>query len=159
MVIAAWFIVIALFIVGMVGAVYPVLPGAVAIYFAFFVYGWMVGFESFGFWFWLAQTTIVIILLVADYAVSALGVKRFGGSRASIIGSTIGLILGPFVIPVAGLLIGPFLGAVIGELIIGTEWRQAVRAGIGALVGFFSSAVVKLLLQAVMIILFIIWVL
>ncbi|NOU92833.1 DUF456 family protein [Paenibacillus sp. LMG 31456] len=159
MIIAAWIIVIVLFIIGMVGAVYPVLPGAVAIYAAYFVYGWMIGFEPFGFWFWLTQTTILVVLLIADYAVSALGVKKFGGTKASVIGSTIGLILGPFVIPIAGLLIGPFLGAVIGELIIGTEWKQALRAGVGALVGFFSSVVVKLLLQALMIILFFVWVL
>ncbi|MCR8629910.1 DUF456 domain-containing protein [Paenibacillus radicis (ex Xue et al. 2023)] len=158
MIIAAWIIVIVLFIIGMVGAVYPVLPGAVAIYAAYFVYGWMIGFEPFGVWFWLIQTTILVVLLIADYAVSAMGVKKFGGTKASVIGSTIGLILGPFVIPVAGLLIGPFLGAVIGELIIGTEWRQAMRAGVGALVGFFSGVVVKLLLQTLMIILFFVWV-
>ncbi|MCP1307548.1 DUF456 domain-containing protein [Paenibacillus tyrfis] len=158
MLIAAWIIVVVLFLVGMAGAVYPVLPGALAIYAAFFVYGFMVGFEPLGVWFWLVQTTIVAVLMVADYAVSAVGVKKFGGTRASVIGSTIGLLIGPFVIPVAGLLIGPFLGAVVGELIVGTEFRQAVRAGIGALVGFFSGLVVKLVLQLLMIVLFIIWV-
>ncbi|WP_088830070.1 DUF456 domain-containing protein [Paenibacillus tyrfis] len=156
MLIAAWIIVVVLFLVGMAGAVYPVLPGALAIYAAFFVYGFMVGFEPFGVWFWLIQTTIVAVLMVADYAVSAVGVKKFGGTRASVIGSTIGLLIGPFVIPVAGLLIGPFLGAVVGELIVGTKFRQAVRAGIGALVGFFSGLVVKLVLQLLMIVLFII---
>ncbi|TVY08525.1 DUF456 domain-containing protein [Paenibacillus cremeus] len=158
MTIAAWTIVVVLFVVGMAGAVYPVLPGALAIFAAFFVYGWMISFEPFGLWFWLIQSTIVVVLLIADYAVSALGVKRFGGTRASVIGSTVGLILGPFVIPVAGLLIGPFLGAVIGELVVGTEIRQAVRAGVGALVGFFSGLVVKFGLQLVMIALFIVWV-
>ncbi|WP_028547346.1 DUF456 domain-containing protein [Paenibacillus sp. UNC451MF] len=159
MVVAAWIIVILLFAVGMAGAVYPVLPGALAIYAAFFIYGWMVSFEPFGFWFWFIQTTIVIVLMVADYLVSALGVKKFGGTKASVVGSTIGLLLGPFVIPVAGLLIGPFLGAVIGEMIVGTEWKQALKAGVGALVGFFSGLVVKVILQLLMIILFIIWVL
>jgi uncharacterized protein YqgC (DUF456 family) len=159
MLVAAWIIVIALFLIGMAGAVYPVLPGALAIFAAFFVYGWMVSFEPFGLWFWLIQTTILIVLLIADYAVSALGVKKFGGTRASVIGSTIGLLLGPFVIPVAGLLIGPFLGAVIGELIVGTQIKQAFWAGVGALVGFFSGLVVKVILQLWMIILFVIWVL
>ncbi|WP_284644649.1 DUF456 domain-containing protein [Paenibacillus silviterrae] len=158
MIIAAWVIIILLFVVGMAGAVYPVLPGALAIYAAFFVYGFMIGFEPFGLWFWLIQTTIVAVLMIADYLVSALGVKKFGGTKASVIGSTIGLLVGPFVIPVAGLLIGPFLGAVIGELLVGTELRQAMRAGVGALVGFFSGLVVKVILQLLMILLFIIWV-
>ncbi|WP_019536416.1 DUF456 domain-containing protein [Paenibacillus ginsengihumi] len=154
----AWIIIVALFVVGMAGAVYPVLPGALAIYAAFFVYGWMISFEPFGVWFWLLQTTLLALLLIVDYAVNALGVKKFGGTRASVVGSTIGLLLGPFVIPVAGLLLGPFIGAVVGELLVGTEFRQAVRAGVGALVGFFSSLVVKVGLQLVMIVLFIIWV-
>ncbi|ULL18219.1 DUF456 domain-containing protein [Paenibacillus sp. H1-7] len=159
MVIAAWTIVILLFVIGMAGAVYPVLPGALAIYAAFFVYGFMVDFSPFGFWFWFIQTTIVVVLLIADYLVSALGVKKFGGTRASVIGSTIGLLLGPFVIPVAGLLLGPFIGAVIGEMVVGTEWKQAFKAGVGAVVGFFSGLVVKVILQLLMIILFFIWVL
>lgn len=154
----AWIIIVLLFAVGMAGAVYPVLPGALAVYAAFFVYGWMIGFEPFGLWFWLIQTTIVAVLMIADYAVSALGVKKFGGTRASVIGSTIGLLVGPFVIPVAGLLIGPFIGAVAGELLAGTDMRQALRAGVGALVGFFSGLVVKFALQLLMIILFIIWI-
>jgi uncharacterized protein YqgC (DUF456 family) len=159
MIITAWIIVIALFVIGMVGAVYPVLPGAVAIYAAFFVYGWMVSFQPFGVWFWVIESTIFVGLMVADYAVGALGVKKFGGSRASVIGSTIGLIAGPFVIPVAGLIIGPFLGAVIAEVIKGTDFKQALSAGIGALVGLLSSVVVKLVLQTLMIAIFLIWVL
>ncbi len=158
MAILGWTLVIALFAVGMAGAVYPVLPGALAIYGAFFVYGLFFGFDAFGFWFWLLQTMIVVVIFVADYAVSALGVKTFGGTRASVIGSTIGLIIGPFVIPVAGLIIGPFLGAVIGEMTQGTAVKQAVKAGAGSVVGLFSSIVVKVLLQLAMIVIFIIFI-
>jgi uncharacterized protein YqgC (DUF456 family) len=153
-----WILVIVLFAIGMAGAIFPILPGVLAIYAAFFVYGFFIGFGEFGFWFWLFQTSIVIAVIVADYLVSALGVKKFGGSRASVIGSTIGILLGPFVIPGIGLLVGPFLGAVIGELIVGTKLRQAGKVGIGSLVGFLSSVVVKFILQLIMIVLFISWV-
>jgi uncharacterized protein YqgC (DUF456 family) len=156
--ITGWLLVIALFVVGMAGTVYPVLPSVLAIYGAFFIYGWLVGFEPFGFWFWLIQTLIVAAIVIADYAVSAYGVKKFGGSRASVIGSTIGLIVGPFVIPAFGLIIGPFVGAVIGELIIGTQWKLAIKAGIGSVIGFFSSVVVKIVLQLIMIVLFFLWI-
>jgi len=153
-----WVLVILLFVVGMLGAVYPVLPGVLAIYGAFFLYGWLISFQPFGFWFWLIQSLIVLVVIVADYAVSALGVKKFGGSRASVIGSTIGLILGPFVIPAFGLIIGPFVGAVIGELIIGTAWNKAFSVGFGSVLGFFASTAVKIVLQLMMIVLFLIWV-
>lgn len=106
----------------------------------------------------LPQTLIVVVLFIADYVVGAWGVKKFGGSRASVIGSTIGLIIGPFLIPAFGLLIGPFLGAFIGELIAGEKAGKAVKVSFGALLGLFSSTVVKIILQIVMIVLFFIWI-
>lgn len=157
--ILAWVIVVLLFVIGMLGAVYPILPGAVAIYAAFFVYGFMVSFKPFGWMFWTIQTLIVAVLFIADYAVNAWGVKRYGGSRASVIGSTVGVIIGPFVIPAFGLVIGPFAGAVIGELIAGSDLKRSVKVGWGSLVGLYTSVVVKIVLQALMIVLFLLWLL
>ena len=156
--IIGWILVIALFAIGMAGAVFPVLPGVLAVYGAYFVYGLFFGFEEFGVWFWLIQTSAVVAILAADYAVSAWGVKKFGGSKASVVGSTIGILIGPFVIPGVGLIAGPFIGAFIGELFAGEDVKQACRAGIGSLVGFLSSTAVKLVLQLVMIALFIVWI-
>jgi len=143
----------------MAGTIYPSLPGVVAIYAAFFVYGWFFSFEPFGWVFWTIQTIILVALFIADYAVSAWGVKKYGGSKASVIGSTIGLILGPFVIPAFGLIIGPFVGAVIGELIIGTSLERSLKIGFGSLVGLLSSVFVKIVLQLIMIVLFVVWLL
>lgn len=157
--IVGWILTIVLFIVGMAGAIFPILPGALAIYAAFFVYGFFISWEPFGFWFWLIQTLIVVVLFVADYLVGAWGVKKFGGSKASVWGSTIGIIIGPFVIPAFGLILGPLLGAIIGELSVGTDFKKSVMVGLGALVGLFSSMVVKFVLQLGMIVIFIIWIL
>ncbi|WP_168123739.1 DUF456 family protein [Paenibacillus sp. HB172176] len=156
--ILGWVIIILLFAVGMAGAIYPILPGALAIYAAFFVYGWFFTFQDFGFFFWTIQTLIVAALFIADHAVSAWGVKRFGGTKASIIGSTIGIIFGPFVIPAFGIVLGPFIGAILGELMVGTSVQQSFKAGWGAVVGLFTSVIVKFLLQLLMIILFVIWI-
>lgn len=153
-----WIIVIALFLVGMAGAIYPILPGVVAIYFALFVYGWFFTFEHYTPLFWIIQTLILIVLFIADYAVNAWGVKKLGGSKASIWGSTIGLIVGPFLIPAFGLIIGPFIGALIGELFAGSAPGKAVKVGFGSVLGLFSSIVVKVLLQLAMIIIFFIWI-
>lgn len=153
-----WFVVVALFVVGMAGTVFPILPGVVAVYAAFFAYGLFFSFAPFGFWFWFIQTTILVVIFVADYVVGAMGVKKLGGSRASVIGSTIGIIVGPFVIPVIGLIAGPFLGAVIGELVVGSDMKKAIKVGWGSLLGFFSSVVVKVLFQVIMIGIFIVWI-
>ncbi|MEF2968501.1 DUF456 family protein [Paenibacillus sp. M1] len=158
MAVLGWILVVGLFLVGMAGAVYPVLPGVLAVYAAFFVYGWFFSFEPFGWVFWTVQTLIVVALLVADYAVGAWGVKKFGGSKLSVWLSTIGIIVGPFVIPAFGLVLGPLLGAMLGELIKGESLGKAFKVGVGSVVGLFSSVVVKIILQLAMIIVFIIWI-
>ncbi|MBB6730743.1 DUF456 domain-containing protein [Cohnella zeiphila] len=157
--IIGWIVVIGLIGLGLAGAIFPILPGALAIYAAFFAYGLFFTFSKFGFWFWTIQTLIVIVLFVADYAVSAWGVKKYGGSKASVVGSTIGIMIGPFVIPAFGLIIGPLAGAVLGELVHGSSMAQAWKVGWGSMLGLFASTVVKVLLQVAMVVLFFIWIL
>jgi uncharacterized protein YqgC (DUF456 family) len=154
-----WTIVILLFMIGMAGAIYPILPSVVAVYGAFFIYGLFFGFGEFTFWFWFAQTFIFIVIFVADYLVSALGIQKFGGSKAALWGSTIGLLVGPFVIPVAGFVLGPFLGAVIGEIMSRAPIQKALHIGWISVISLFSSIVVKIFLQAVMIGIFLFYVL
>lgn len=158
MTILGWIIIVALFIIGLAGAVYPILPGALAIYLAFFVYGWFFSFEAFGVWFWITQSLIVIALFVADYVVGAWGVKKFGGSRYSVIGSTLGILAGAFIFPPFGLIIGPFAGAFIGELLAGSNPGKAAKVSVGSILGLLSSTIMKIVLQITMIILFFIWI-
>ena len=107
-------------------------------------------------WFWIIQVLFVILLFGADTLSNLVGVKKFGGSKAGMWGSTIGLLIGPFVIPVAGILVGPFLGAVIAELVVSRSGvKQAVKTGVGSLVGFLTSVVTKGLVMVVMIAVFI----
>lgn len=157
--IIGWIVIAVLLIVGMAGTVYPVLPGALAIYFSFFVYGWFFSFAPYNALFWIIQTLTVVALFVADYAVNVWGVKRFGGSRLSAILSTVGIIIGPFVNPVFGLILGPFVGAVLGELIGKAPLDRAVKVGFGSVLGLLTSTVMKVILQLAMIIVFLIWVL
>jgi hypothetical protein len=156
--ILGWVMIIILFAVGMAGAVIPVLPGAFAIFAAFFVYGLFFGFDPFGFWFWFAQAVILAAVLLGDYVVSAWGVKKYGGSRAAVIGSVIGIIAGPFLIPVVGLVIGPWIGAVAGEWMVTQDFQHSLKAGWGAVLGLFSSMLVKIALQLLMIALFFVWI-
>lgn len=127
--IVAWVLIVALMILGLAGALIPVLPGVLLTYASFFVYGWFYSFEPFGFWFWTIQTLIALMILISDYVISAWGVKKFGGSRASVYGSIAGLLIGPFVIPAFGIVLGPLLGGMIGELIHEYDWKKAWLAG------------------------------
>ncbi|WP_044339643.1 DUF456 domain-containing protein [Rossellomorea aquimaris] len=150
-----WSIIIVLMILSFVGLIYPILPSVVFLIGSFILYGVFFSFEPFSWLFWTVQLLFVILLFGADYMANLIGVKKFGGTKAGIWGSTIGLLIGPFVIPVIGILIGPFLGAIIGEWVVHRSGlKTAVKVGVGSVVGFISSVVTKGIIQIVMAIYF-----
>lgn len=153
--ILAWAIIIILFVIAFIGLIYPIIPSVLFIAAGFIVYGLFYSFEPFGVLFWSIQILFVILLFGADYISNMVGVKKYGGTKAGIWGSTIGILVGPFVIPVAGILLGPIVGAIIAELIIHRRpFKEAVLVGFGSLVGFISSIITKGIVQVVMIIYF-----
>ncbi|MBD8522014.1 DUF456 domain-containing protein [Lysinibacillus sp. FSL R7-0073] len=153
--VVGWILVVACFIISFVGLVYPIIPGVLFLVGGFLLYGLFFSFSELSWWFWIIEILFVVLLFGADTLANAFGIKKFGGSNAGMWGSTIGLLFGPFVIPVAGILIGPFLGAVIAELIVEKRtFSEAVKSGIGSLVGFLTSTIVKAVIQIVMIIVF-----
>ncbi|RSK27859.1 DUF456 family protein [Bacillus sp. HMF5848] len=155
-----WILIIALFFVSYIGLVYPILPSVLFIAAGYVVYGLAFSFAEFSILFWSLQIMFVVILFVADYATNLIGIQKYGGSKAAVWGSTIGLLIGPFVIPVAGILIGPFIGAVLPEVIWHKKsFREAFTVGFGTLLGFFSSIVVKGFIQTFMIVYFLVQVL
>ncbi|HBT72233.1 MAG TPA: DUF456 domain-containing protein [Lysinibacillus sp.] len=150
-----WILVIACFIISFIGLVYPIIPGVLFLVGGFLLYGVFFSFAELSWWFWVIEILFVVLLFGADTVANAFGIKKFGGSNAGMWGSTIGLLIGPFVIPVAGILIGPFLGAVIAELVVEKRTlNEAVKSGVGSLIGFLTSTIAKAVIQIVMIIVF-----
>nr|WP_225941887.1 DUF456 family protein [Sporosarcina limicola] len=148
-----------MFLIAFAGLVYPIIPSALFIVGGFLLYGFINTFDNMTLLFWGIQILFVILLFAADTLSNLIGVKKFGGSKAGMWGSTIGLLIGPFVIPVAGILIGPFLGAVIAEFAFSKSGlKQAFKTGIGSLVGFLTSVVTKGFVLIVMISVFIFFV-
>ena len=153
--IIAWIMIIAFFAIAFIGLIYPIIPSVIFIVGGFIVYGLFYSFSDLPWWFWVIEILLVVLLFGADTVSNLVGVKKFGGSKAGMWGSTIGLLIGPFVIPFAGILLGPFLGAVLAELFVTkSSWEQALKTGVGSLVGFLTSIVTKGIVQVVMILLF-----
>lgn len=142
--IVGWIVILLFFAVGFVGLVYPIIPAVLFIFGGFLMYGLFFSFADLPWWFWLIESLFVILLFGADMVANAFGVKKFGGSKAGLWGSTIGLIIGPFVIPIAGILIGPFIGAILAELIFNRSTiKQSINSGIGSVIGFITSVFTK----------------
>lgn len=147
-----WAFIIILFIIAFVGLVYPIIPSVVFIVAGFILYGFLFEFTNLSFVFWIIEGIFVAVLFSADYLANLVGVKKFGGSKAAVWGSTIGLLIGPFVIPIIGILIGPFVGAVIAELLVHKKsFTDSIKIGIGSLIGFISGVIAKGFIQIIMI--------
>lgn len=150
-----WTIIVIMFLIAFAGLVYPIIPSVVFIVGGFVLYGLFFGFKQLGYTFWIVEGIFTAVLFAADYLTNLIGIKRVGGSRAAVWGSTIGLIAGPFIIPLAGIIIGPFVGAVLAELIIHRkDLATSIKVGIGSLIGFISSVFAKAVIQLIMIIYF-----
>lgn len=157
--VTGWILIIASFAIAYIGTFYPIIPSVVFMLLGYILYGLFFSFTELTWLFWTIQILFVILLFGADMAANALGVKKFGGTKAGVWGSTIGLLIGPFVIPVAGIIIGPFLGAVIAELIVTREGlKHAIKSGIGSLIGFLTSSIAKVVILTVMLVVFVLFV-
>ncbi len=152
-----WVIIWALFIIGFVGLIFPIIPGVLCILAGMLAYGLFFSFDPFNWLFWIVQGMFVLLLFGADYLANLLGVKKYGGSKAGVWGSTIGLLVGPFIIPGFGIIVGPFAGAFIAELLIHRKpIKTAAAIGFGSVVGFVGSTITKFIIQVIMIIYFLV---
>lgn len=139
---------IILMLVGLAGAILPIIPGPV-ISFLGLLSVYFLSNEPLTDQFMIVIAVITVAVTAIDQVVPVLGTKKMGGSKYGVNGSIIGLIIGIFFFPPIGLIVGPFLGALAGELISGKDLNQATRAGFGSFVGFISGTVLKLIFSAV----------
>jgi uncharacterized protein YqgC (DUF456 family) len=128
---------------GILGSVFPILPGPPLSFFALILLNFS-GFSSFSFTFLLIAGAIAAILTVLDYILPSWIVNRFGGSKKGVIGSMIGLIVGSILLPFIGIIIGPFIGAFIGEYTAHNDAWVALKAASMTFVGFLISTGLKL---------------
>jgi len=151
-----WLITIALFAVGLIGAVIPILPGTTIIFAAALIHRVMLGPEKSVGWRTIA---ILFVLTVLTYAIDFLsgyyGAKYFGATKWGMFGAMLGALVGIF-FGFIGLFVGPVIGAIIGEFIAGKELVDAGRAGWGSLLGSLAGMLGKLAIAVVMIVLFLV---
>lgn len=135
-----------LILVGLVGCIVPVIPGAPLSW-----CGLLVAFFSSYSKCSIPSLVICAVLAVAvsilDNVFPTLMTKQSGGSKEGTWGSTIGLIIGMFAGPV-GIIAGPFCGALIGELIHDSSDRsRAVKCAWGAFKGFLLGTGMKMMVS------------
>lgn len=139
-----------LIVIGALGLVLPVLPGAPLIFIGALLAAWAEDFQYLGTGSLIALGILAALAVAVDFIASAFGVKRFGASGRAMTGAMLGAIVGIFFGPV-GVLVGPFVGAVIGELTVRRSLAAAGRAGVGAALGLALGTAAKLAIAFAMI--------
>ncbi len=136
-------------IIGILGAILPVLPGPplswIGLLMIYLTSVIPIDFKILSITFFIA-----VLVTLLDYIIPAWGTKKFGGSRYGIIGTTIGLLVG-LITPIPfGIIIGAFLGALIGELYFAQQnSSKAFKASVGSVVGFFVATGLKLVVSII----------
>lgn len=135
-------------LLGLIGSFLPILPGPPLSWIGLLLLYFTKSIQ-------LSTTLIIItgviaiIIFIMDYIIPAIGAKKFGGSKAGIIGTFIGLIVGLIAPIPGGIIIGPFIGAFIGEMLHKNNSKMAFKAAIGSFVGFLTSTLIKFIVSII----------
>ena len=140
-------------IIGLIGDIIPGIPGTPVSYLALLLLHWTERI-SYSPQFLVITGFICVVITVLDYVVPVWGTKKFGGTKAGVRGSTIGLIIGILVLPMLGIVLGPFgilgilggpfVGAYVGEKMGGTPDNLAWRSAFGSFIGFLAGTLMKI---------------
>ncbi len=145
-----------LMFLGIIGSFLPVLPGPLTSWFGLLVLHFTEAVPKN--WSFLIITLIVaVIIWLIDYIIPALGTKKFGGSKAGMFGTIIGLLVAIFfpILGFFGIIIWPFIGALAGELLNKTDSNTAIKAAFGSLIGFLTGTFLKFVVSIIYLGLFI----
>lgn len=151
-----------LLLVGLAGVVLPALPGVALMWVVILFYAIWERFAAIDPLTFAALTLLALVGSTADIWLSQLGARVAGASLWStvlsllggLIGGAIGfLFAGVGMFP--GVLIGSGLGVFSYEYYKQREWKAALKATVGLMIGFTVSVGVQLVIAVLMLVLFV----
>ncbi len=138
-----WILCFVCVLVGVVGTILPMLPGAPLVFLGLLFGAWADDFEKVG---WIPLTILAILTaftFVIDFIATKIGVEKTGASSLATLGAMIGMVVGIF-FGFFGVFAFPFIGAVLGEFIIKKDAIQAGKVGLGTWLGMVIAIAAKL---------------
>lgn len=144
-----WVLAGVLIITGLIGTIFPALPGVPVVFAGLLLAAWADGFEAVGWGTLTVLLVLTVISVVVDLLAAAFGAQKLGASPRAFWGATLGALVGIF-FGLPGIILGPFIGAVVAEFSGGHGARQAGRSGYGAWVGVVLGTAAKLAIAFLM---------
>lgn len=139
-----------LVLTGFLGSILPILPGPPLSFIGLLLYALLQNFSP-----PLTLPLMIVLLIVTigvtiiDYLLPLISAKRYGTSKWGILGAVGGMIIGTFFSPF-GLILGAFMGALLVEWFVSRNDRQALKAGLGIMVGTILGIGLKLGVSGIM---------
>lgn len=131
-------------LMGLAGTILPILPGIPIMWVALLGYGWYSDWAYYGLATMVVTGLIVALSLVVDQLAAVMGAKKFGATKAGMIGSVVGAILGVIFFSLPGLILGTFFGAMAFEMAFSRQdLKNSLASGTGALLGFLAGSLFK----------------
>ena len=137
-----------LLLIGILGSIFPILPGP-PITFCGLLLVQFTSKHPISVEFLIIFGLLAIFSAVIDNILPVYATKKFNGSQKGVWGSAIGLFLGLFFFPPIGIIIGPMIGAFVGEILNGKSPNNSFKPAFGSFIGFLSSIFVRLGLSIV----------
>lgn len=140
-------------LVGLIGSVVPGLPGSPLVLLAAILHRLYFGDKSVSNLVLIVLVLLMLASLGLDFLATVVGARKLGATWRGAVGAVVGGMIGLF-FGLPGIILGPFLGAVLLELLGRKEFKKALQAGTGAVLGLLLGAVGKFALCVMMILLF-----
>ncbi|MGY8946396.1 MAG: DUF456 domain-containing protein [Flavobacteriales bacterium] len=140
-------------IVGLIGSFVPIIPGPITSWLGLLTISFTSNIELSD-KFLLISFIIAVFVFFLDIIIPIVGLKKFGGTNKGMIGATIGLLIGFFILGPFGIIIGPFIGAFSGEMIGNLKMKKVIKASIGTLIGFIGGIAIKFTISLIYLFIF-----
>ena len=143
---------IALAVVGVVGVVVPLVPGALLSLVGVYLYWWSTGYADPSLPVLLTLTAVGLFTVIIDYFGGAIAARAGGASSlTTAVAVVVGLVL-LFVTGPVGFLLGIAVTVFAVEFVRNNDPEQSARAALYATVGVLASTVVQVLLTGAMLV-------
>ena len=144
-----------LMLVGVIGTVLPIIPGTILIFAGALLYALVEGFRAVGWPTIVVLGVLAAVATTADLWASSIGAKLGGASGWSVLIGLVAGLVGLVVFSLPGAIIGAVLGVLLTEIVRVGDWRLALKAGSGWVVGWALSTVVQLGVGLIMVAIFV----
>ncbi|WP_299029554.1 DUF456 domain-containing protein [uncultured Thermanaerothrix sp.] len=150
-------ILLAFMLVGLLGVIFPILPGLVIIWAAALVYGLVMGFQGAGIALFALITLLMLVGSVVDNVLMGGSARRSGASWVAVGVALLGALVGSLLWPPLGGLLLALVGIFVVEYLRLRDWHKALDSTRGLAVGCGWAVVVRALIALLMIGLWLLW--